>query len=74
MAKKSSTKKADEKLLVGIDLGTSRSTISADNTKKEWVESYVGWPQDFISRKVVGKPILFGEEAVKHRLSLSTIG
>ena len=70
MAKKSSTKKADEKLLVGIDLGTSRSTISADNDKKKWVESYVGWPRDFIARKVVGKPILFGEEAVKHRLSL----
>ncbi|MCF8055101.1 MAG: rod shape-determining protein [Desulfocapsa sp.] len=70
MAKNSSTKKADEKLLVGIDLGTSRSTISADNNKKKWVESYVGWPRDFISRKVVGKPILFGEEAVKHRLSL----
>ena len=70
MVKKSSIKKADEKLLVGIDLGTSRSAISADNKKKKWVESYVGWPRDFISRKVVGEPILFGEEAVKHRLSL----
>ncbi len=70
MVKKSSTKKADEKLLVGIDLGTSRSAISADNKKKKWVESYVGWPRDFIARKVVGKSILFGEEAVKHRLSL----
>ena len=70
MAKKSSIKKGDEKLLVGIDLGTSRSAISVDNNKKKWVESYVGWPRDFISRKVVGEPILFGEEAVKHRLSL----
>jgi len=70
MVKKSSTKAADEKLLVGIDLGTSRSAISADNRKKKWVESYVGWPRDFIARKVVGVPILFGDEAVKHRLSL----
>lgn len=70
MAKKSTTKTADKKLLVGIDLGTSRSAISADNGKKKWVESYVGWPRDFIARKVVGKPMLFGEEAVKHRLSL----
>ncbi len=70
MAKKSTAKTADKKLLVGIDLGTSRSAISADNGKKEWVESYVGWPRDFIARKVVGKPILFGEEAVQHRLSL----
>jgi rod shape-determining protein MreB len=70
MAKKSTTKKADKTLLVGIDLGTSRSAISADNGKKKWVESYVGWPRDFIARKVVGKSMLFGEEAVKHRLSL----
>ena len=70
MAKKAETKVAEEKLLIGIDLGTSRSAISADNGEKIWVESYVGWPKDFIARKVVGKPMLFGEEAVKHRLSL----
>jgi rod shape-determining protein MreB len=70
MARKSAGKAVDEKLVVGIDLGTSRSAISAINGKKKWVESYVGWPKDFIARKVVGKPILFGEEAVEHRLSL----
>jgi rod shape-determining protein MreB len=70
MAKKSATKTADKQLLVGIDLGTSRSAIAADNGNREWVESYVGWPRDFIARKVVGKPMLFGAEAVKHRLSL----
>ena len=70
MTKKAATKAADETLLIGIDLGTSRSAISADNGEKIWVESYVGWPKDFIARKVVGKPVLFGEEALKHRLSL----
>ncbi|MGD9503415.1 MAG: MamK family actin-like protein [Syntrophobacteraceae bacterium] len=58
-------------LNVGIDLGTSRSAISADNGRKKWVESYVGWPKDFIARKVVGKPVLFGEEALENRLSLN---
>jgi rod shape-determining protein MreB len=70
MAKKSAEKKVDEKMVVGIDLGTSRSAISAINGRKKWVESYVGWPKDFIARKVVGKSILFGEEAISHRLSL----
>ena len=69
-AEKAAKKAAKKTLLVGIDLGTSRSSISADNGKREWVQSYVGWPKDFIARKVVGKPILFGEEAVSHRLSL----
>ncbi|GAB4341956.1 MAG: rod shape-determining protein [Desulfobulbaceae bacterium] len=70
MAKKNEPKAAEEKMIVGIDLGTSRSAISASNGKKKWVESYVGWPKDFIARKVVGAPVLFGEEAVEHRLSL----
>ena len=57
-------------LYVGIDLGTSRSAISADNGKKSWIESYVGWPKDFIAEKVLGKPVLFGKEALENRLSL----
>ncbi len=70
MTKKNETSQAEEILTVGIDLGTSRSAIVASNNKKKWVESYVGWPKDFIARKVVGAPILFGEKAVQHRLSL----
>jgi len=57
-------------LFVGIDLGTSRSSISSSNGKREWIESYVGWPKDFIAEQVVGKPVLFGDEALQHRLSL----
>lgn len=57
-------------LYVGIDLGTSRSSIAASNGSKAWIESYVGWPKDFISRKVVGKDVLFGSEALEHRLKL----
>ncbi|MGE5892767.1 MAG: hypothetical protein ACM34I_01810, partial [bacterium] len=57
-------------LYVGIDLGTSSSAIVASNSKKNWVESYVGWPKDFISLKVLGKPVLFGSEALQNRLSL----
>ncbi len=57
-------------LYIGIDLGTSRSSISASNGTKSWTESYVGWPRDFISAKVLGKGILFGAQALEHRLSL----
>jgi rod shape-determining protein MreB len=57
-------------LRVGIDLGTSRSAVSASNGKREWVESYVGWPKDFIAEKVLGEPILFGRAALENRLSL----
>jgi rod shape-determining protein MreB len=68
--KQKDSKKEDNILFVGIDLGTSRSSISASNNTREWIESYVGWPKDFISLQVVGKPVLFGSEALKNRLSL----
>jgi rod shape-determining protein MreB len=57
-------------LYIGIDLGTSRSSISASNGTRSWTESYVGWPRDFISAKVLGKKVLFGADALEHRLSL----
>ncbi len=62
--------KEENVLFVGIDLGTSRSAISSSNGMREWIESYAGWPKDFIAEQVVGKPVLFGAEALQHRLSL----
>jgi rod shape-determining protein MreB and related proteins len=69
MCPKDDQKKGDV-LFIGIDLGTSRSAISSSNGEREWIESYVGWPKDFIAEQVVGKPVLFGAEALQHRLSL----
>lgn len=57
-----------EVLFVGIDLGTSRSSISAGNGQRQWIESYVGWPKDFVAAQVVGKPVLFGADVLEHRL------
>lgn len=73
MAKKKSSPKRSNKLRVGIDLGTSRSAISASNGMRNCVESYVGWPKDFISEKVLGKTVLFGREALDNRLSLDLV-
>src|ERR1700674_5698286 len=57
-------------LHVGIDLGTSRSSISASNGQRHVVESYVGWPLDMVSRKVLKKPVLIGQEALDNRSML----
>ena len=40
---------ASETLCVGIDLGTSRSSVSASNGERHVVDSYVGWPVDMPS-------------------------
>lgn len=57
-------------LHVGIDLGTSRSSISASNGQRHVVESYVGWPLDMVARKVLKKPVLIGHEALENRSML----
>ncbi len=52
---------------VGIDLGTSRSAISASNGDRHVIESYVGWPIDMVARKVLKKDVMIGTEALENR-------
>ena len=55
---------------VGIDLGTSRSSISASNGERHVVDSYVGWPVDMVAKKLVKKPVLVGRDALDNRSML----
>jgi rod shape-determining protein MreB and related proteins len=57
----------NDTLCVGIDLGTSRSSISASNGERHVVDSYVGWPVDMVARKLVKKSVLIGREALDNR-------
>src|SRR5436305_6940198 len=57
-------------LHVGIDLGTSRSAISASNGERFVVDSFVGWPADMVARKVLKRDVLIGHEAVSNRTML----
>ncbi len=56
-------------LYMGIDLGTSRTSVAASNGVRVTVSSHVGYPKDVVSRKLLGKDILYGDEALNHRLS-----
>jgi rod shape-determining protein MreB and related proteins len=57
----------NEPLCVGIDLGTSRSSISASNGERHVIDSYVGWPVDMVARKLVKKAVLVGRDALDNR-------
>lgn len=57
-------------LLLGIDLGTSRSSIVSMDGKRKTVESYVGYPKDPVSRKHLKADVIFGKQALDNRLSL----
>src|SRR3954462_8555272 len=70
MTEKREAHEKKDVLQVGIDLGTSRSSISASNGQRHVVESYVGWPLDMVARKVLKKPVLIGREALENRSML----
>src|SRR5436305_7980401 len=57
-------------LHVGIDLGTSRSAISASNGERFVVDSFVGWPADMVAKKVLKRAVLIGHDAVTNRTML----
>jgi len=58
-------------LYLGIDLGTSRTSVCASNGVRETIEAFVGYPKDTVSRKLLKKDVLFGQEAREKRLSLN---
>ncbi|MCY2956262.1 MAG: MamK family actin-like protein [Planctomycetota bacterium] len=57
-------------LYIGMDLGTSRTSVSASNGIRETVYSMVGYPKDVVSKKLLKRDVLFGKEALEKRLSL----
>ncbi|MCA8951672.1 MAG: rod shape-determining protein [Planctomycetes bacterium] len=69
-AKPSAPEKDHGVLYIGMDLGTSRTSVSASNGVRETVHSVVGYPKDVVSRKLLKKDVLFGTEAIEKRLSL----
>lgn len=60
----------DNILLMGIDLGTSRSSIVTMDGKRKTVESYVGYAKDAVSRKFLKTDVLFGRQALDNRLAV----
>ena len=57
-------------LLMGIDLGTSRSSVVAMNGVRKTVESYVGYARDPVSRKFLKTDVVYGKAALDNRLSV----
>ena len=65
-------KKKDHGVLyLGIDLGTSRTSVSASNGERETISSFVGYPKDHVARKALGVDILYGNHALEKRMSVN---
>ncbi len=52
-------------LLIGIDLGTSRTSIMTDRGLKTMIDSVVGYPKDLIGVKLLGATHVVGREALE---------
>jgi len=63
-------KKDQGVLYLGIDLGTSRTSVSASNGERDTISSFVGYPKDHVAKKLLGVDRLFGDQALEKRLSL----
>src|SRR3954447_17866647 len=61
----------EKAMLLGIDLGTSRSSIVSMNGTRKTVESYVGYARDPISRKMLKTDIVYGRHALDNRLAVN---
>ena len=58
-------------IYIGIDLGTSRTSIVSSTGARETVWSYVGYPKDHVAKKKFGgRDIIYGKEALEGRLAL----
>ena len=63
-----------ETVYLGIDLGTSRTSITTSTGVRETVWSYVGYPKDHVAKKKFGgREVIYGKEAVDNRMSLNLI-
>lgn len=64
------TRKDHGVLYIGMDLGTSRTSIACSNGVRETVASVVGYPKDVVARKLLKKDLLVGQEAFDNRPAL----
>ena len=59
--------------LLGIDLGTSRSSIVSMGGVRKTVETYVGYARDPVSRKMLKADVIFGRHALDNRLAVDLV-
>ena len=63
-----------EIVYVGMDLGTSRTSITTSTGVRTTVWSYVGYAHDHVSKKLLGgRDKVFGEEAVQNRMAVDLV-
>jgi rod shape-determining protein MreB len=63
----------EKAMLLGIDLGTSRSSIVSMGGTRKTVETYVGYARDPVSRKMLKADMIYGRHALDNRLAVDLV-
>lgn len=59
--------------LIGIDIGSFKTAITASNGRRVVVPSIVGWPQDETMRQQLGRDFLIGNDVARNRVPMEIV-
>lgn len=70
---KDNTTEKKDKIFIGVDFGTSKISITTSEGKNVLEQNVIGYPKDPISSKFLKKEVLYGVDALKHRIALNIL-
>ncbi len=59
--------------LIGMDLGTFKTSVASSMGGRDVIYSAVGWPRDLVARSLLGRELVFGQDIVDQRLALNIV-
>lgn len=60
-------------VLIGMDLGTYKTSVASSTGTRDTFLTAVGWPKDKIARSMLGRDVIVGNDTVRHRLALDVV-
>ncbi|MCH7729204.1 MAG: rod shape-determining protein [Planctomycetes bacterium] len=63
----------EEITLVGMDLGSYKTSIACSNGRRDMIPTALGWPKDHVAQAKIGSNIVFGKEIRRRRLILDIV-
>lgn len=59
--------------LIGMDLGTHKTSVASSNGRRAVIPTAVGWPKDHIARNFLGADVVYGKELQTRRRALDIV-
>ncbi len=63
----------EEITLIGMDLGSYKTSIACSNGRRDMIPTALGWPKDDVAQAKIGSNVVFGKEIRRRRLILDVV-